>query len=145
MRVAYAVTEERAIFEPAPADSFLREKSTKIRAFSPSPICSLFCTDGTDRPEVRRHLRRQPRAHQERRAARGALAAASGHELVVVVSAMAGETNRLIALAKDVQGNPDPRELDVMLSTGEQVTIALLVDGADGAGRARRAAIPARR
>jgi len=51
---------------------------------------------------------------------------ARGHQLVVVVSAMAGETNRLIALAKDVQTNPDPRELDVMLSTGEQVTIALL-------------------
>src|SRR5215218_7905200 len=52
--------------------------------------------------------------------------ASRGHEVVVVVSAMAGETNRLIALAKDVQSNPDPRELDVMLSTGEQVTIALL-------------------
>ena len=51
---------------------------------------------------------------------------ARGHQLVVVVSAMAGETNRLIALAKDVQSNPDPRELDVMLSTGEQVTIALV-------------------
>ncbi|MGZ8264934.1 MAG: aspartate kinase [Burkholderiales bacterium] len=49
-----------------------------------------------------------------------------GHDIVVVVSAMAGETNRLIALAKEVQGNPDPRELDVMVSTGEQVTIALL-------------------
>ena len=49
-----------------------------------------------------------------------------GHALVVVVSAMAGETNRLIALAKDVQTQPDPRELDVMVSTGEQVTIALL-------------------
>ncbi|MGZ5125906.1 MAG: aspartate kinase [Burkholderiales bacterium] len=49
-----------------------------------------------------------------------------GHRLVVVVSAMAGETNRLIALAKDIQPTPDPRELDVMLSTGEQVTIALL-------------------
>ena len=49
-----------------------------------------------------------------------------GHDLVVVVSAMAGETNRLIALAKEVQVNPDPRELDVMVSTGEQVTIALL-------------------
>jgi aspartate kinase len=49
-----------------------------------------------------------------------------GHQLVVVLSAMAGETNRLIALAKDIQANPDPRELDVMLSTGEQVTIALL-------------------
>ncbi|HXF66706.1 MAG TPA: aspartate kinase [Burkholderiales bacterium] len=51
---------------------------------------------------------------------------AMGHQLVVVVSAMAGETNRLIALAKEVQAHPDPRELDVMVSTGEQVTIALL-------------------
>jgi len=49
-----------------------------------------------------------------------------GHQLVVVVSAMAGETNRLIALAREVQPHPDPRELDVMVSTGEQVTIALL-------------------
>jgi len=51
---------------------------------------------------------------------------ARGHQLVVVVSAMAGETNRLIALAKELQAHPDPRELDVMVSTGEQVTIALL-------------------
>jgi aspartate kinase len=49
-----------------------------------------------------------------------------GHDVVVVVSAMAGETNRLIALAKEVQTHPDPRELDVMVATGEQVTIALL-------------------
>jgi aspartate kinase len=49
-----------------------------------------------------------------------------GHELVVVVSAMAGETNRLIALAHDVQERPVPRELDVLISTGEQVTTALL-------------------
>ena len=49
-----------------------------------------------------------------------------GHQLVVVVSAMSGETNRLIALAKEVQSSPDPRELDVMVSTGEQVTIGLL-------------------
>lgn len=50
---------------------------------------------------------------------------ALGHQVIVVVSAMAGETNRLIALAKEVMPNPDPRELDVMVSTGEQVTIAL--------------------
>lgn len=49
-----------------------------------------------------------------------------GHRLVVVVSAMSGETNRLIALAHEVQENPSPRELDVMISTGEQVSIALL-------------------
>jgi len=49
-----------------------------------------------------------------------------GHQLVVVVSAMSGETNRLVALAKEVQPQPNPREFDVMLSTGEQVTIALL-------------------
>lgn len=51
---------------------------------------------------------------------------AQGHDIVVVVSAMSGETNRLIALAKAVQATPDPRELDVIVSTGEQVTIGLL-------------------
>ena len=51
---------------------------------------------------------------------------AQGNQVVVVVSAMSGETNRLIALAKDVSPEPHPRELDVMISTGEQVTIALL-------------------
>jgi aspartate kinase len=49
-----------------------------------------------------------------------------GHQVVVVLSAMSGETNRLIALAKDIQATPDPRELDMLISTGEQVTIALL-------------------
>jgi aspartate kinase len=49
-----------------------------------------------------------------------------GHQIVVVVSAMSGETNRLIALAKQIQDDPTPRELDVLVSTGEQVTIALL-------------------
>lgn len=49
-----------------------------------------------------------------------------GHDLVVVLSAMSGETNRLVDLAKQIQEQPDPRELDVLLSTGEQVTIALL-------------------
>jgi len=49
-----------------------------------------------------------------------------GHQVVVVVSAMSGETNKLIGLAKEIQKNPDPREMDVLVSTGEQVTIALL-------------------
>ena len=48
------------------------------------------------------------------------------NDVVVVVSAMSGETDRLIGLARSVQEPPDPRELDVLLSTGEQVTIALL-------------------
>jgi aspartate kinase len=51
---------------------------------------------------------------------------AQGHQVVVVLSAMSGETNRLIALAKEIQPHPDPRELDVIVSTGEQVTIGLL-------------------
>lgn len=51
---------------------------------------------------------------------------AQGHQVVVVVSAMSGETDRLIKLAKEIQAQPDPRELDVMISTGEQVTIGLL-------------------
>lgn len=50
---------------------------------------------------------------------------AMGHKIVVVVSAMSGETNRLISLAKEIMPEPDPRELDVMLSTGEQVTIGM--------------------
>ena len=49
-----------------------------------------------------------------------------GHQVVVVVSAMSGETDRLIGLAKNITSRPSPRELDVMLATGEQVTIALL-------------------
>jgi aspartate kinase len=51
---------------------------------------------------------------------------AAGNDVVVVVSAMSGETNRLIALAKEIQAHPDPRELDVVAATGEQVTIGLL-------------------
>lgn len=50
----------------------------------------------------------------------------NGDDLVVVVSAMSGETNRLTALAEDIMEFPTPREMDVLLSTGEQVTIALL-------------------
>ena len=49
-----------------------------------------------------------------------------GDQLVVVVSAMSGETNRLVELAHRIQPTPDPREFDVLVSTGEQVTIALL-------------------
>ena len=49
-----------------------------------------------------------------------------GDDVVVVVSAMSGETNRLIGLANQMMDNPDPREMDVLVSTGEQVTIALL-------------------
>ena len=49
-----------------------------------------------------------------------------GHQVVVVVSAMSGETNRLISLAHEIGISPAPREMDVLLSTGEQVTIALL-------------------
>ena len=49
-----------------------------------------------------------------------------GHDMVVVVSAMSGETDRLMRLAKEIDPHPNERELDVLLSTGEQVTIALL-------------------
>jgi aspartate kinase len=48
-----------------------------------------------------------------------------GHKIVVVVSAMSGETNRLIGLAKEIMAEPDPRELDVIVSTGEQVSIGM--------------------
>lgn len=59
---------------------------------------------------------------------------AAGDDLVVVVSAMSGETNRLTELARSVNEQADPRELDVLLSTGEQVTIALLAMALQGMG-----------
>jgi len=61
-----------------------------------------------------------------------------GHQLVVVVSAMAGETNRLLALAHELSPKPNPRELDVVAATGEQVTIGLLAIALEAMGlRAR--------
>ncbi|HTD05604.1 aspartate kinase [Undibacterium sp.] len=50
----------------------------------------------------------------------------AGHQIVVVPSAMSGETNRLLGLAKEIMAEPDPRELDMVASTGEQVSSALL-------------------
>jgi aspartate kinase len=50
----------------------------------------------------------------------------AGYQIVVVPSAMSGETNRLIGLAKEIMGQPDPRELDMICSTGEQVSVGLL-------------------
>jgi aspartate kinase len=55
-----------------------------------------------------------------------AAARSEGHDVVVVVSAMSGETNRLLSLAHEISEQPSSREMDVLLSTGEQVTIALL-------------------
>ncbi len=63
---------------------------------------------------IRNVARRVARFHRE------------GHQVVVVPSAISGETNRLLALAREIAANPDPRELDVVASTGEQVTIGLL-------------------
>lgn len=50
----------------------------------------------------------------------------AGHQIVVVPSAMSGETNRLIGLAREIMDQPDPRELDMIASTGEQVSVGLL-------------------
>jgi len=59
---------------------------------------------------------------------------AAGHAVIVVPSAMAGETNRLVSLAQQIQQQPDPRELDVIAATGEQVTIGLLAMALVNAG-----------
>lgn len=65
---------------------------------------------------------------------RVAKAKGEGHDVVVVLSAMSGETDRLIRLAREVTAHPDERELDVLLSTGERVTIALLAMELQGRG-----------
>jgi len=57
-----------------------------------------------------------------------------GHKMVVVLSAMSGETDRLIGLAKNIQKIPDPREMDMIVSTGEQVTVALFAMAVKEAG-----------
>jgi len=59
----------------------------------------------------------------------------AGHQIVVVPSAMSGETNRLIGLAKEVMPVPDPRELDMLASTGEQVSVALLAMALQAIGK----------
>lgn len=61
-----------------------------------------------------------------------------GDDVIVVVSAMSGETNRLIGLAHEITENPKPREFDVLVSTGEQVTIALLCIALEEMGTAAR-------
>lgn len=65
---------------------------------------------------------------------RVAQARTEGHDLVVVVSAMSGETDRLVRLAHEVTTSPDEREMDMLLSTGERVTIALLAMDLRGRG-----------
>jgi len=58
----------------------------------------------------------------------------TGHQVAVVVSAMSGETNRLLALANQIVAQPDERECDVLVSTGEQVSVALLAMALKGMG-----------
>ena len=67
-------------------------------------------------------------------AARVEQARAAGHQLVVVVSAMSGETDRLLNLARALNNPPPARELDALLSTGEQVTIGLLAMALEARG-----------
>ena len=59
----------------------------------------------------------------------------AGHQVVVVPSAMSGETNRLLGLAKEITGQPDPRELDMLASTGEQASVALLAIALQAIGK----------
>ncbi len=65
-------------------------------------------------------------------------ARAAGHDVVVVVSAMAGETNRLLALGRELSTRPDPREMDALVATGEQVSSALLAITLEGMGTPAR-------
>src|SRR5687768_7958122 len=125
MRLAYRRSQRAGNFraESAPP-RFCPQNQLKSRSFrlSPAPLFAAMALivqkyGGTSvgSPERIKNVARRVAQWKAR-----------GHDLVVVVSAMAGETNRLIALAKELQASPDPRELDVMVSTGEQVTIALL-------------------
>jgi aspartate kinase len=63
---------------------------------------------------------------------------AAGHQIIVVPSAMAGETNRLLGLAREISDRPDPRELDMIAATGEQVSVGLLAIALKALGVAAR-------
>src|SRR2546421_5215751 len=73
-----------------------------------------------------------------RNVARRVAASAPGHQLVVVVSAMGKTTDNLVALAHQVSSAPEPRDMDMLLATGEQVTIALLSMALHGMGLVAR-------
>src|SRR5881628_2250826 len=77
-------------------------------------------------------------ADKIRSVARRVAASAEGHQLVVVVSAMGRTTDALMKLAAEVAPTPEPRELDMLLATGEQVTIALLAMALQALGRKAR-------
>jgi len=77
-------------------------------------------------------------AEKIRNVARRVAESASGHQLVVVVSAMGRTTDGLVSLAHEITPTPEPRELDVLLATGEQVTIALLAMALHALGRPAR-------
>ena len=64
----------------------------------------------------------------------------SGADVIVVVSAMSGETNRLLAMSKELAKDPQEREVDALLATGEQVTSALLAVALNGLGDTHRIA-----
>jgi aspartate kinase len=69
----------------------------------------------------------------QRAAARALATQRAGHHVVVIVSAMAGETNRLLKLASDIAPVPDAREMDALAATGEQVSAALMAMAIQGA------------
>ena len=98
-----------------------RPESAKMPPFSRT------CATPSWHSSSRNTAARRSAASSASRRSRGASPwKAAGHQIVVVPSAMSGETNRLIALAQEIQPQPEPRELDVVASTGEQVTIGLL-------------------
>jgi aspartate kinase len=88
---------------------------------------------GPHRDEIRRHLDGRDRAHPPRRRHRRRQQAA-GHEVAVVVSAMAGETDRLVNFCREANPLYDPAEYDVVVASGEQVTSGLLALHPAGAG-----------
>ena len=102
----------------------LTDALASVPDLDPGPARQL--SHGRDRSEVRRHQRRQRGAHPGGCCERVQRYRAEGHQVLVVVSAMSGETNRLESLGRSMATRPPAREMDVLLSSGEQVTIALL-------------------
>ena len=103
------------------------EPSRWLRSFPASAVPRACCdADVHRRPEIRRLQRRRRRRACKQVAERVMRTRREGHDVVVVVSAMGDTTDELLALAKQVSPNPDRRELDMLLTAGERISMALL-------------------
>ena len=111
--------------DPDTAVSNANAQATSVEPNTDAVKAAMDCKHGVDRPEIRWLFSQGHGPYQERGQPRGGVST-QGDQIVVVVSAMGGVTDNLIRLASEINQLPSEREMDMLLATGEQTTIALL-------------------